>query len=404
MSAHLVGVTALGGVPLFSRQAGQQESEQSVPFATLAALNGVNLFSRLNDADLKSTTTKNSRIHWKVFEGNIVLILLTKTNMTNLETISSTCVENMLHLVFDALIFCCGSEEISGQNVERLKRSLRLAYPLVDYLLEQLLVREKHFNIITKTLSYIHIDGQVKEFMDSLIDWFKDLAQTDFSFILVNGKILTASEGWWSRISQSKDAVLVLAMVHCVLESIETESDNVKEIPVFLPDNCPTAITRLIIAKIYQDVHLVALCGENPPLESLVSEGLNIIRESDNHQEHLRKLHMLRYGSTLPVDDRILSIILIKHDHRIMLRYGHADDMKLKDMLTMVEMSSTRNISLEKPKELYVKFRSFQGFKLSHDQNELYTLFPLIMSLSEMRLISLKMLQLFKDKRLWPRT
>lgn len=408
MSAHLVGVSALGGVPLFSRHVGLPHSEQASSFATLAALNGVNLFSRLNDANLEATATKSAKIRWKVFHGNIVLILVANASDEG-GVITDKCVEHMLDMVFEALVMCCGLDELCGQNIERMKRSLKTSYPLVDHLLGQLISREAHMNILTRCVSYVYMDTTYAgEFMHGLIESFAQLAQSDFACVLLAGKLLTATKGWWSRISHTRDAASVIAMANCITPALESEMHHIKELSIFLPENCPNSITRLIVAQVFPEIVLVALCGESPPLDTITSEAINVIKESDVHQDHFQKVQMLRNGSTIPViHDQILAIVMVKGDVRSLLRYGNFDENKLRDMLLMVDVgagaSQDEFAPLSKPQESYVKFQQYHGYRIAHDNNQLYILFPFVLSVTVIREISLQTFTLFKDKKLWPR-
>lgn len=412
MSAHLVGVSALGGVPLFSRQVGQN-CDQQVPFATLAALNGVNLFSRLNDANLETTGTKNAKIRWKVYHNNIVLILVATTAIDGhgrVERITDRCVQHMLDMIFESLVLTSGIDDLCDQNIERLKRSLKAAYPLVDYLLEQLITPEAHMTILTQSVPYTYLDASVVgDFIPTLIESYAHLCQSDFACVLVNGKMLAATKSWWQRISHTRDAAMVTAMVNCITPSLETAMNCVKEFSIYLPENCPNSVSRLVVAKINPGIVLVVLCGESPSLEVITTEALHPMKESDLHQDNFQKIQMLRNGSTLTaLNDQILAIVMVKGECRSMLRYGNFDETKMRDMLTMINIGADaprdEYMSLTKPNESYVKFRQYQGYRIADlDGNQLYILFPFVVSLSLMREISVQTFALFRDKKLWPR-
>ncbi|RWS18282.1 protein fuzzy-like protein, partial [Leptotrombidium deliense] len=103
MSVNLVAVTASAGVPLFTRNIClNKPNEECIPFATLAALNGVNLFSRLNAYNLMSASTTDAKIWWKLYKGSIVLILIATTDTESTFSHSSNdMLSNLLDLIFD---------------------------------------------------------------------------------------------------------------------------------------------------------------------------------------------------------------------------------------------------------------------------------------------------------------
>jgi hypothetical protein len=265
MSAYLTGVEAVGGIPLFSRQVGDQRSE-SIPFATLASLNGVNFFARLNHANLLSTSTTDTQIHWKVFNKSIVLIVIVSSNSSTLTHVEQQVIDKTLQYIYDSLVLCCGLEELLSQNIERLKRCLKSAYPLVAHFLRLLISPATHPNLVKGCVNSLHLEAHVNDFVKSLAESYSVMAGSDFACIIVNGFIVAASKGWWSRLSASKDAFLVINMVNAISGSFNSDVQT-REVPIFLPENCPDTVTRLLVSEVHPNVFMVVLCGETPAIQ-----------------------------------------------------------------------------------------------------------------------------------------
>jgi len=192
------------------------------------------------------------------------------------------------------------------------------------------------------------------------------------------------------------------------VSSLAATLDNTKslvELPVYLPDNCPSTATRLIVSKIYKDIILVVLCGQEPPTEVLENEALNAIKESQVHQDYLKKLSMMKRGTSFALDEHVLGVVMIREDLRIVTRCGNFDESRIKEILVMVEMemdTDDRVSDVQRPQEAYVKLKRCNGFHISQNKNHLFILFPMMLPLYQMRKICLKTMSLFKDKKIWP--
>ena len=390
MSAYLTGVGAVGGIPLFSRQVGEERSE-GIPFATLAALNGVNLFARLNHADLMSTVTSNTQINWKVFNKSIVLIVIVTEKPSALDHVEQQVIEKTLQHIYDSLILCCGLEELVSQNIERLKRCLKSAFPLIDHFLRLLISPPTHPNLVKGCVNSLHVESHVNDFVKSLAESYSAVASSDFACIIVNGFIIAASRGWWSRLSHSKDAFLVVNLVNAISGSFSAEVQT-REMPIFLPENCPDTVTRLLVSEVHPHVFMVLLCGETPDMQ-FIEETLEPVRYSDQHQKNLSLIRNMRGCSFLPIDERITCFALFREDHRTLLRYGQYDQRKTQEMLLMISMTSSR------ASEQYVRFKHTTGFALTRSPLTLILFMSNEFSLNFIRATSLKTVAQFADRK-----
>lgn len=381
----------MGGIPLFSRQVGEERPE-GIPFATLAALNGVNLFARLNHADLLSAASRNTQINWKVFNKSIVLIVIVTESPSTLDHVEQQVIQKTLQHIYDSLVLCCGLEELVSQNIERLKRSLKCAYPLVDHFLRLLISPPTHPNLMRGCVNSLYIESHVNDFVKSLAESYSAVASSDFSCIIVNGFIIAGSKGWWSRLSHSKDAFLVVNLVNAISATFSPEVQT-REIPIFLPENCPDTVTRLLVSEVHPNVFMVLLCGETPALQ-FIEETLEPVRYSDQHQKNLSLISSMRSCSFLPIDERIMCFALFREDHRTLLRYGNYDQRKTQEMLVMISMTSSSSAS-----EQFVRFKHTTGFALTQSPLTLILFMSSEFSLNFVRATSLKTIAQFGDKK-----
>lgn len=391
MSAHLTGVGAVGGIPLFSRQVGGDGSE-NIPFATLAALNGVNLFARLNDANLLSTHTNSTLIHWKVFHKSIVLIVIVTKNEDSLTHVDQQVMDRTLEYIYDSLVLCCGQEELQSQNMERLKRSLKPAYGLVDHLLRLLISPPTHPNLAIGCVNTLHVESHVQDFVKSLAESYSAVASSDFACIIVNGFILSGSKGWWTRLSHSKDAFLVVNLVNALSAGLSSDVWTM-EVPIFLPENCPDTVTRLLVSRVHAGVFMVLLCGETPDVR-FIDETLEPIRFGDQHQKNLSLISQMRGCSFLPIDERIICLALFRQDHKTLLRYGQFDQRKAQEMLTVISITSQNS-----QHEQYVRFKHTTAFSLTHSPLTLILFMSSEFCLSFIRMTALKTMAQFGEKK-----
>ena len=393
MSIHLAGVSATGGIPLFSRQIG--DASESIPFATLAALNGVNLFARLNEANLLAMATANTKIHWKVFDNSIVLILIITTNpSTTLEFVHPKLVDATLVCLYDAIKLTCGQKEITNPSIERIKRCLRTAYPLIDQFLRLLFNPAYHVEILTSCVWTTHLDPTLAEFFKALSESYCQVIDSDLTCIMASGQMIGASKGWLTRLAGSKDAFLVLHLVRALASSTGKEARSI-EVPVYLPENCPDAVSRLIISEVYPGSFLVALCGESPPLTS-IDEALIGLRASEAHLKRFKLVQTMKSSALIAIDERISAFALLRDDRKTLLRYGSWDHQKLKELAAFMTMDGDEDSG---ENDRYAKFAWSQAYRVSHSPFTLIVFMASSYSLNFVRDVAKKTLAFLREKK-----
>ncbi|XP_054164837.1 protein fuzzy homolog [Oppia nitens] len=397
VTIDLIAVTAIGGLPLFMRHCSQSVTNSSLngnttsgdndlSFARMAALNGVNLFSRLNDSNLMYCSTKESQIRWKVFKGCLVLIVIVE-HMTD---VIETHLHQLLDLVFDSLVMICGLNEIMSQNIERLKRCLRHSYQLIDHILNEFISSPlSRLPFITNNIEYSMSCQSYQHFMQSLVESGGQLSCSAFCWLQINRKLVAASHAFWSRLNTSKDALLAITLVNSLSD---TDLLQTKEIPVYLPDNCPTSLSRLIVCQLAKNVVLCLLCAEEPSIDFIDTEIAIPLIDSKIHSEkfsiYLRNEIQILY----PIDPNVIAFIIFRKDLKLYFTFGPIDD-NFNVLLQSINWQTSDKY------ESYLVNETTKGYIICNDLMQIYLSFRFNASLNQMQSISNKTLNIIsKDK------
>ncbi|XP_014207801.1 protein fuzzy homolog [Copidosoma floridanum] len=127
MTAHIMCVTSSGGIPLFVRKKGDGEL---MTFSKMASLNGVHMFLKTHNIELINTDMPDTTVVWKEFKDCITLIVVASS-------VTKQVLNKFLNAVFNAMILLVGLKDIEKpRSIERLKKDLRICYPIIDRLLE----------------------------------------------------------------------------------------------------------------------------------------------------------------------------------------------------------------------------------------------------------------------------
>ncbi|XP_073914096.1 protein fuzzy homolog isoform X2 [Castor canadensis] len=216
-TVHLLCLAASSGVPLFCRSSrGGAPTRQQLPFSVIGALNGVHMFGQNLEVQLSSARTEDTTIVWKSFHDSITLIVLSSE-----EGISELRLERLLQMIFGAMVLLVGLEELTNiRNVERLKKELREA-----------------------------------------LAGFAEATGTAFVSLMVSGRVVAATEGWW-RLGMP-EAVLLPWLVGSL------PPQAARDYPVYLPHGSPTVPHRLLTLTLLPGLELCLLCGPRPSLSQL---------------------------------------------------------------------------------------------------------------------------------------
>lgn len=252
-TVHLLCLAASSGVPLFCRSSsgGGVPSRQQLPFSVIGSLNGVHMFGQNLDVHLNSARTEDTTVVWKSFHDSITLIVLSSEEGT-----SELRLGRMLYMVFGAMVLIVGLEELTNiRNVERLKKELRASYCLID----SFLGNSELIGDLTQCVDcVIPPEGSL---LQETLSGFAEATGTAFVSLLVSGRVVAATEGWW-RLGMP-EAVLIPWLVGSL------PPQAARDYPVYLPHGSPTVPHRLLTLTLLRGLELCMLCGPNPPLGQL---------------------------------------------------------------------------------------------------------------------------------------
>uniref|UniRef100_A0A8C9AH77 Fuzzy planar cell polarity protein n=1 Tax=Prolemur simus TaxID=1328070 RepID=A0A8C9AH77_PROSS len=215
-TVHLLCLASSSGVPLFCRSSrGGAPTRQQLPFSVIGSLNGVHMFGQNLEVQLSSART----------EDTTVVLLVGLEELTNI------------------------------RNVERLKKELRASYRLIDSFLGD----SELIGDLTQCVDcVIPPDGSV---LQEALSGFAEAAGTAFVSLVVSGRVVAATEGWW-RLG-TPEAVLLPWLVGSL------PPQAARDYPVYLPHGSPTVPHRLLTLTLLPGLELCLLCGPRPPLSQL---------------------------------------------------------------------------------------------------------------------------------------
>lgn len=249
---HLLCLVASSGVPLFCRSSrGGAPVRQQLPFSVVGSLNGVHMFGQNLEVQLSSSRTEDTTVVWKSFHDSITLIVLSSEEGT-----SELRLERLLQMVFGAMVLLIGLEELTNiRNVERLKKELRASYCLIDSFLRD----PELIGDLTQCVDCaIPSEGLL---LQEALSGFAEATGTAFVSLVVSGRVVAATEGWW-RLGMP-EAVLLPWLVGSL------PPQAARDYPVYLPHGSPTVPHRLLTLTLLPGLELCLLCGPRPPLSQL---------------------------------------------------------------------------------------------------------------------------------------
>lgn len=290
MAAHLAALTADGGIPLFTRKIGDLKP---LPFAVVGTLNGVHLFSRLRGATLHSTVTRGAKVVWRTYHDSVVLLMVTCDDGASDDHLGF-----LLDNVFGAMVMSVGLDAVQTiRNVDRLKRDLRGCYPMVDHLLNQLDQDSCTLGDLTGIPDFLLCPESqaLQPYLESFVEEVDSL----YGCLLVRGKVAVATKHWL-RLSPQETTLLAMA-AHAGTKCIS------RDLPVYLPNSCPSVCNRLVTLQLTQGVELCLLCGPAPSLAVLEEEVCRFWNDAFDLLKSASSLHPRNFPICSSSDKKVLT-------------------------------------------------------------------------------------------------
>ncbi|XP_078332819.1 protein fuzzy homolog isoform X2 [Crassostrea virginica] len=269
-----------------------------LPFPVIGSLNGVHMFGSSHDVTLQSTVTEDAKIVWRVFHDSVTLITIAQNDDAD-----DCHYNNLLNLVFNAMVLLVGIEEVSNiKNVEKFKKEIKVCYNLVDRILG--IKGSWGFSQLTNTVETIAAPENAV--LQNFLDAFTEAAESTFGCLFIDGKIAVATKKWWSL---SANELVLLSLLLSSLTSCTS-----RDIPIYLPDNHPTVPHRLMTFQLTRGIEVCVICGPSPSLTDLEPEILRFWKPSYDSLRSVLKLSSRNFPTNLSLDHNTLGFLLINKE------------------------------------------------------------------------------------------
>ncbi|EDQ92468.1 uncharacterized protein MONBRDRAFT_22161 [Monosiga brevicollis MX1] len=243
-----------GGVRLFNR--GHPLRELDAPLQQLFA--AVLTYVEGQGATLLSCDTVTAKVVW-AHKGQMLMILL----LPHLDVRSDQPWLALLDMMHSLLLALLGQPVLDNTKAGELLPKLKMAYPILDHLLA---LRFDRGGLYLGAVD-VAFPPNVPALQNAL-DLFAYELQASRCFLIVHGRVVVASDEYWSLSARDK---LVLACFFS--DKNELPNDRLEQI-FFLPDASPDRPFRLLAFNVMDNVIIGALCGAEPSLQHVVDEVL----------------------------------------------------------------------------------------------------------------------------------
>ncbi|XP_031340603.1 protein fuzzy homolog isoform X2 [Photinus pyralis] len=223
--------------------------------------------------------------------------------------ISSGCtiqvLNKLLDSTFNAMVLTVGIEKIKTQrNTERLKRDLRMSYSLIDRLMESLdygvATNKYSSDIISMTETILCSENHL---LQVALEAYTECVDSEYSCILIHGKIAVATESWWSLHADEIKLLSYLATVDNMTSS--------KDVPVFLPYRCPNVAYRFVACMLIPHVQVCCLCGPTPLIKDIEYSASQCFKSALEVIETALRCHPRNLPNSIQLESGVLGILLI---------------------------------------------------------------------------------------------
>ncbi|KAJ9583086.1 hypothetical protein L9F63_022575 [Diploptera punctata] len=257
------------------------------------------MFGKSQSIVLKNTSTQETTVVWRVKEESVTLIAAACGA-------SEMLLDQLLTSVFNAMIMAVGIEELkSPRNADRLKRDLRICYPILDRLLESADTTSSDRAVTcSDLLGLVEVMlCQENHILQNLLDAWAECVDSLYAFLMIRGRVAVATPSWWSLHSEEKKllALLVLQDGTC------TASD----IPVFLPCKSPAVPFRLVVCMLMAGVQVCALCGPSPTLTEVEHASLQCWKGAVDVLRAAEQCHPRNFSSSIQLDTGVMGLLLV---------------------------------------------------------------------------------------------
>lgn len=187
--AHLSCLKAADDTLLFSRQINSGREQVKFPLKIVDNLS--HIFSSGNSYGFRvySLDSTEFKIAWRCYHSSLMLILI-----ETLEPIDENVYFHKLDLLFDSLVFMYGLDDlISIADVETFQREIKIAFPLLDALLDS--DSDLFGGYMTNSVDSLLISN-TGNFQLALNQTTQEL-ESPHGCLYFGNRMIVASEAWW---------------------------------------------------------------------------------------------------------------------------------------------------------------------------------------------------------------
>ncbi|KAL5279456.1 FUZ family protein [Megaselia abdita] len=285
-SIHLMCLTTISGLPLFTKKRGDCES---LPFSTVASLNGVHMFCKTVGMELQSTYCEDWILCWKDFHESLTIVIAAKG-------LTEKNIEHVMSIVVTSITLFVCMEDLKNIDTiqDRMKKESKNFMPMIDKTLDIL---------ETDILEYTDciLPTENPQLLSKLGD-FSGQVNSHFCSIFINHKIAVATEGWWGLDSFERKA---LSILFCSAKSPLNES------VIFLPSKDVNSAFRIVTVPLSATMAICAICGAEPLLPEIQMMVQHTFKNDIDLLLNAEKCVPRNFPDNIEFDSRILGIILL---------------------------------------------------------------------------------------------
>ncbi|XP_038071575.1 protein fuzzy homolog isoform X2 [Patiria miniata] len=295
-------------------------SSSTLAFAEQGMLYGVQMFAQNHDVGLQSTTTEEAKVVWKVFHNSVTLVLIVPD-----DGCSDVHLNTLLDHIFHTMVMFIGLDTLENiKNVERLRRDLKVCFGVIDFLL----VNSEFFGGLCEAVDVLACPENAT--LQEPLEAFINSADSTFGCLHCNGRLVTATDKWWSLTGQE------MTLLAAFINTLPTGTSS--DVPIYLPHASPKVPHRLLSISLLPGVIVSVLCLDTPTLAdaqaTLVEpswrayvESLRACQKASLAGQHIPK--------SLSVDSGILGFLLVNTNQhkclsscRLPIQEGSAADRR----------------------------------------------------------------------------
>nr|SVE82530.1 EOG090X07E6 [Daphnia magna] len=293
---------------------------------------------------------------------------------------------HILDLVSHTMVFYLGLEElVNVKNIERLKKDLKVCYPLIDTILDGLNPKEDLEEFCDLTDYTDVLSCSERSTFEGILNCFAESVGTVFGCLRVRSKVAAATPNWWTL-----DSVELLQIQ--LLLSNERYDTGI-DIPIYLPVRSPKIPFRLVQWKLTQNSDVCLLCGPTPSLADLEKEVKRFWRTAFALLKSAESCYPANIPLDITLDKNVLSYLVMNTEKRRSLSslsphttsgdvHSHLTSVRKRDILrtfyktivgTMIDLPGpTPTVS----KEVFMNFEYYSLHALISDVYLILVLYP----------------------------